>query len=757
MSSQLASSPVDIQLRELLVRNGRVCIYDPDGKPFVVLSGVTERLSAEAMAEGHVRLEGETTIDTLRVHLPAGTLGRGISLQLRKRLAFDARADLLTISQATLQMGDLPVALTGQVAEVSTGTPVADLRLEGGPASIGNLLGYLPDAMFPEMEGMRSEGTLSLVAIIRGALAPQSGTGAELAETSGGLIPEFTLDLTLSEGRIQHPMLPAPVEEVTLQLHADPDTIEITEFAARSGESRLRVRATVTNYRTRPRLVVELDADVDLSDIAALQPPQDSLQLGGRAVAQLVVSGAVDDPTGVSPAGSSTALTPVGTIRLIGAAATTPQLPVALQNLSGLITLRERELLIQNLQGNLGASDLRLNGTVANYTALSPQAANAGVATIDLDLHSKRLDLDELMPPPGQAGASPRMADVGSQAGSTRDAGEAVPPAALLACLEGRIALHVDELKINRAVARRARGTVQLDRGVINLDGVGLEAFGGQLAAKGAVDYRRPESPHFDVQMQLQQIQAGQLYSYANDLNRFGRLGGFLSGEIDVTVKMSGDLNDSLGLNLETFSSTGNMQTRSASITGHPLQEALVAFLKAPQLGKLAVSDWQQPFDIQNGRVVVDGMRLKADQVELSATGWQSIDGALALSVELLLPRELSGDLRAKLPSELVPILFDGSGNRILVPLEISGRLPRPKVSLSMDKLREGARQRAEQRLAAERERLQQEVLDQAGELLEDLLGADQDSAAQADQEQKSKQVEKKVKDLLKNLFRKKK
>ena len=117
------------------------------------------------------------------------------------------------------------------------------------------------------------------------------------------------------------------------------------------------------------------------------------------------------------------------------------------------------------------------------------------------------------------------------------------------------------------------------------------------------IDYRQHERPHFDVQMQLQKIQANQLYSYADDLNRFGQLGSFLSGEIDATVQMSGDLNDSLGLDLETFSSVGTLQTRHASFAGHPVQEALVGFLSAPQLGRLAVSDWLQPFHIQDGRV----------------------------------------------------------------------------------------------------------------------------------------------------------
>ncbi len=722
--------PIGIQVRELHIRDGRVLVRAPGGEPFVALAGLTERLEAEVTAGGLVRLSGETAVDTVRVHLPAGMLGRDIQLRLRKTLSYDTTRDVLSITDATLALGDLPVAVTGQVTGLATQTPAADLRLSGGPAEVASILGYLPDAMFPAMAGLRSGGTLSVAGSLRGPLAPPPGADPLSPEA----LPEFAFDLTLARGRVQHPQLPVPIEDIALEVRADRDTIEVAEFSARSGSSRLRARATVTEYLVIPQVVLGLDADADLADVSALQANQDSLRLSGRATAQLVVTGPAQPPE---------ALVPAGTIRLANVGAQGLLLPVPVSGAGGTITLRGKDLLLDDLTAQVGRSDVRVDGRVSNYRALDPRAPGGQIARVDGQLRSRTLDLDEFIPPPG-----PRPAGRGA-------AQPAASPAALLALVEGSLGIRVDEIKVNRASIRNARGTIGINRGLFNLEGVTAEGFGGRLAAMGSLDYRQPERPHFDMQVQVQEAQVSELYNYAADLNRFARLGGFLTGAINATAKLSGNLNDSLGLDLGTFNSAGSLQMRSGSIANHPLQTSLAQYLSAPQLGRLAVSDWLQPFSIQDGRLVVDGMSLKAGPIEVGATGWQAIDGTVGMSLDLILPQELAAGIRSQVPAELAPVLFGDPGERIALPIEVSGSYPKPKIGLNVEKLRGGAQRRVEQRLAQERERLQQEALRQANQFLEGLTETPADTSRKTT-ERPGQQVEKEVKDLLKGILKKK-
>ncbi len=723
--------PVNIQIRELQIQGGRVRVYAQSGEPFVVLGGLSEQFAAEVTTAGLVQLRGETKVDTVRVHLPAGTLGRDLTLRLQKDLSFDTTRDLLSITTATLSLGDLPVAVTGQITGLTANAPAADLHLSGGPASVASILGYLPDTMFPAIEGMRSEGILELSAELRGPLAPPAGAQPLSPEA----LPDFVCNLTLTHGRIQHPLLPGPVEDIALALHADRDTVEVAEFAARSGSSRLSARATVTQYLVSPQLVLGLDADVDLADVSALQAKPDSLRLTGRATAQLVVSGPTQPPD---------ALVPVGTIRIVNASAQGLLLPAPVSSASGTLTLRGQDLTADALSAQVGRSDVRVDGRLTNYRALDPRAKSTKPARITAQVRGRLLDLDEFIPPPGEASRA--------RAGAT---GARATPAAMLALVEGTLGVQVDEIRVNHAVIRNARGTIGVDRGLFNFNGVTAEAFGGRLGAQGSLDYRKLERPHFDLQMQVQEAQAAELYNYAADLNRFARLGGFLSGALSATARLSGDLNDSLSLDLGTFASNGNLQMQNGSLANHPLQASLAEFLKAPQLATLAISDWLQPFSIQAGRLVIDGMSLKAGPIEVGATGWQALDGSVGIALDLILPQELAAGIRSQVPAELASILFGGAGERVALPLEISGKMPKPKVSLNAEKLRAGAQQRVEQRLAQERERLQQEARRRADEFLKGLTPTPGDTAEQ-EAEPQEQEVEKQVKDLLKGILKKK-
>jgi hypothetical protein len=218
---------------------------------------------------------------------------------------------------------------------------------------------------------------------------------------------------------------------------------------------------------------------------------------------------------------------------------------------------------------------------------------------------------------------------------------------------------------------------------------------------------------------------------------------------------MQGELTDSLALRLDTFSSDGTLQTSAASISGHPVQQALASFLEQPRLEHLAISDWLQPFRIHDGRVIMDGMILVAGEFEIRADGWQALDGSVEIALDLLLPQELSAGVRRKVPAVLAPLLFDGPDGRVLLPLTVSGRLPQPRVALDEEQVRVRAQRLAEERFARERERLEQEALRQAAEWLQGLSGAEADTSQKSNEEQRG-DLEKKAKSLLDSLFKKK-
>ena len=84
---------------------------------------ISEKLSASTKGAEEVSLEGHLRIDTVAVHLPAGQLGKGLSFSLDKKIAYNLREDKLTVERGNLQLGDLPIGLTGTVTGDAVSLP----------------------------------------------------------------------------------------------------------------------------------------------------------------------------------------------------------------------------------------------------------------------------------------------------------------------------------------------------------------------------------------------------------------------------------------------------------------------------------------------------------------------------------------------------------------------------------------------------------------------------------------------------------
>jgi len=769
--------PFSIDINALTIRKGSVRVRSSDGDPLVELGGISEDLKAEGTSKGDLRLEGRTRIDSLRVHLPAGDLGRGMRLRLEKELHYDRSSDLLEVKAADLDLNGLAVSISGAVSSLSSGRTAVDLELQGGPGEVSDIAGYLPSAMFPRIRDIRSEGTVTVQGSISGPLSRK-------AKSSVGKKLDFNFDLGLSEGRIVHPNLPAPIEGIGLRANVTPSIADIADLTAVSGTSRVKARAKISDYDKNPTVDAALDADVDLTEVSALHPVAGDYDLRGRAAARLSVLGPAKTPGRMAIA---------GVIDLDAFGFRPPEMKHPVSDVAGRVLINDKDLTLAGLTGKMGSSDFSVEGTVSYYPALRPGAGSGSPANVNLTVHSGLLALDELTSPdrkekPSRSGresstrgeaerGDSQGGDVESDdpSGPERDASDpeaktepsAETSAAAakeqaassakeespLAALTGRIELSADRIRTKDIAAGPAEGLAVLDRGLIRIERLQLDAFGGKAAAQGTVDMRSLRDPSFDLIARIEKMRASDLFTSVSSLKRFSRAGGLLSGKVDANATLKGDLNEAKSIDLRTLTSIGDLSVSDAELNEHPIQVRLADYLETPQLKTLKISDWFQPFRIENGRLFVENLSVKSEQVAVTANGWQSLDGSVEMDFEVLLPRELSEGVRKEVPKELVPVLFDERGSRVLVPLRVTGSYESPRVALDAERLTAAARTQAKKRLEEESRRLKEEAERRAEGFLEGLMDTPADTSAV---EKKSGEVEKKIKDSLKDLFKKK-
>jgi hypothetical protein len=437
-------------------------------------------------------------------------------------------------------------------------------------------------------------------------------------------------------------------------------------------------------------------------------------------------------------------ITASGTVALAGVSAESPLLPAPLTDVTGDVVFDRQAVTIERLAGRVGESDFRVKGTLKNPLALDPRAPPGGErARATLDLASDRLNLDALLPPVAAPAGSASKAP-----GSPAPAAPTLPP---LPPLDGQVALQVGQLTMNGVTATDLRGRLVAENAKVTLDGVSLRAFGGEIGVTGALDLADPKAIDFGVGLDVRGTRASQLLGYARGFDRLGFLRDHLDGLFSLQAEMTGSLGETMNVDLASVASKGRMQMAEAHLAGHPLQARLSEFLSQPEVADVAIRDWVQAFRIEGSRLEIDGLNLKAGEMELMASGWQSLDGKLELKVDLWLPPSLTKGVREKLPSDLAALLLGEPGERVLVPITASGSSREPNLSIDTARLMEAGKGRAAARLEAERKRLAEDAARAAQGALKGLVGAKEDTAA-VEAVVKEK-VEEEVKDRLKQLL----
>ncbi len=683
-----AATPMRVNLRSFEVTGGAVAVRRADGAPLLEIAGLGEKLSATLAPGGDLSLAGRTTIDSLSFHTPQGVLGQGLKIALEKDLKWQAAAHRLTVGSATLALGDLPVALSGTIDLPATGDPVVDLAFRGGPVQVASLLGFLPPFLVPQLAGVQSSGTVALAGTVTGRMAPPAAVGQPLP---------FAYDVTfdLADGRVAAPALPTPLSGLELHLRAHDDVVELARFAAATPRSRLAASGTMSRLLTTPAVALKVEADVDLAEVMALQPPVPNRpappQMSGRLAGAFTVTGPVNPPSALALEGAGR----LSDVRMSG-----PDVVPAIDRIDGPFRLHGQQLQADGVTYKQGTTDLTVFGTVDNYLALVPEAKVAPPAVLAARIEGRLIDADQYAPPPG-AKAESAAANQGL---------------AQLALITGHADVTIRRVLTRGQELQDVTGAVRLDRGRLDLQGVHGALYGGKVDLDGIVDLSDPSHGKMDLKVKLAGVQAAELSRRAVAMSKFARLGGLVTGFIDGQATLKGALDDTFGLDLPTLSTNGQVEIRQARLAGSPLQKELATLLARPELESVAITEWLQPFRIEDGKLHIDGLKLTAAGIGVKAGGWQSLAGDVALGVELTVPQAMAEGLRAKLPPLVAAALFDGSGAPLVVPVGMTGRWDHPQVQLDLAGLADAAKDRAKARAGRQVQQVQKQVQDKVTE-----------------------------------------
>lgn len=708
--TQEASALEEIALERVRIRNGQLGYLHADG----TLMTVTE-LDADLSARlaETATLEGQLLIGDM--YLEAGGIPYVGNWSLG--LDVDAEAHLdsawLRIDRARLALEDLQLALAGQVEHWDEEEMLLDLSLNAPEASVASFWSLLPPALIQDVSGLESEGVFTVEATIQGALAE-------------GVLPAVAADLQLRDGLVQYPGVPSSIRGLYLDAQLTNDQLTVNRLNAEGDGASLMMAATLREF-TRPVIDTELDIEMDLSQIGRYMPLEEGTEARGTIDIDARLSGALEQ---------TDALTADGVVDLEGIYFASPSLEQPVEDLSGQITIDNDRVNLNDLAFVSGQSDLNIEGSLERYRAfLDPAPAPGEEPVLQGRVTSNYLNVTE---------------QLSEDTTSTFVGPLELPP------LRADVTMEVGELEFNGIPLEQASGRVTLTDGVIRMENISAQLFGGRLESSGRFDLSDPYRPAFDGGVALAEVPAAQFFDAFSDIDAIVRLGAYLEGLFNTGITFELLLDKDLNPDYPSVAADGDFAVNQGSFGTTPLQSALSRYLGLGSLEMLTVQDWGHSFSVSGERLQVQDLQLDAGEYTFSLNGQQGFDGTLDYRLTVELPESASQAIaNAPVQGALSTVtnlasvaLVEPESGRITLDLLAEGSFDDPALKLNtemmqarlrsrasalaagvreeaqarLDSLENAARSRLEAEAEAQREQLEERAREEAGDLVEGLI-----------------------------------
>ena len=373
----------------------------------------------------------------------------------------------------------------------------------------------------------------------------------------------------------------------------------------------------------------------------------------------------------------------------------------------------------------IGESDMTLSCRVNNYLSLVTADKKAPPATATMSIQSNHLYTADIMtapPPAGAKGASPGPEPAASQPVSpTSGNPKSAPPVGpAKSQVTGKAAFPLPAMDIDATASigtltmekfefTNIKGSVHIAKGIVTMQNLSLNAFGGSVVSTGSLDLNRSDRPLFDLTLNLNGVETAALMSH------FTSFGQRLSGALTTSTKLKGALNDTLGLVPDALEGGGKVGLKNGNLKGYKVNQSIASALKLPDLETIQFKDWTNDYTVEKGRLTLKDLTITTSTGQYVVNGSQGLDGSLDYHMALYLPASAAPKLNIPgFAGEAVNLFKDQTG-RFKLDFNIGGTTDNPKVQLDTDPAKKKAGEMAKQKL-------QEQVKSKGADLLKKLF-----------------------------------
>lgn len=671
-------------------------------------------------------------------------------------LNMDLDAMKFSFKENEVTVNALPIGFDGWLALPNDPIDM-DLRFQAKGADIKSIFSMIPAEFAKDLEGIESDGNLSLDGFVKGTLIDST-------------YPSFGVDLNLQNGRFHYTDLPQSITDIQINGsiqnpdgELDHTVVDVSAFHLKMGENPFDANFYLATPLSDPYIKAGINGKIILDNIRDLIHLPENDELSGTFIGNLNIEGNLStlDEEAYDQFKAE------GSLKAEQIHYKTDSLDYSVDLEEAVLVFSPEFVALNTMKLKLGESDLQANGRLENflgYTFKKGQTLKG-----NLEIQSTYLNLNELVGVEEESVADTTVVEDTSL----------MEVILLPQYINFTSKASIGKILYDQLLIENVTGGIVLNDRKMELTNTTMNLLNGQMQMNGFYETTDSLAPSFDFGMDIAGFDLKETVKHFNTVDQLAPLAKYGNGEYSTKMSVQGKLDQHMEPEFESINGQGNLQTNNISFEGYKPLAKVSELLKYDRLNPLNINDANIDFQIIEGKVFIAPFTTQIGKTDLTISGSNSFDQTIDYVFSFAIPREEFGSEANDAVDGLLNKAADAGVDLssavdiINVDVTLKGPATNPKIGTNFKKSAadakdalkekakeelEAAKQKAKEELEAKKkeaeEKAKQELEKQKKKAQKEL--EKQKQKAKEELEKQKEELKDKAKGALKDLLKKK-
>ena len=642
------SSPLAFKIQDYKVENFKFRYFDESSK----IKMKIDSLNHEGTGDFTTSKLDLVTKSTAKVSLDMDKVNymKNVALTLDAVLGIDLEKSKYTFKENKALINQLPLEFDGFIQLVDAGQEY-NLKFKTPTSSFKNFLGVIPSAYAASLDNVKTTGDFTVVGFAKGLYSDKT-------------VPKFNIDIASKNASFKYPDLPKTVQNISIDTKIINETgilnetyVNLDQLSFQIDQDVFNAKAKITNITQNAIVDAALKGTINLANLTKAYPVKLAKPLSGILRADVTTK---FDMASVEKSEYQN-IKNAGIMSLSGFNYADENGKT--MNIStALVQFNPSQVNLKQFDATTGKSDISVKGILENfYGFIFRNQELKG----NFFMNSKQLAVDDFMTKGDDSKANGKKPD-------------AMKIPAFLNCT---LTAKANTVLYDNLTLRDVSGKLIVKDEKVTLENVKTSIFDGTIGLNGDVS-TKGKVPVFDMNLSLNQVDIAQSFTQLDMLKKIAPIAGIVNGKLNSTIKLNGNLTDSMSPDLKTLTGDliGQLLSTTVNSSNSTLLTALASNIKFIDVSKINLNDIKAAITFKDGKVNVRPFDIKYKDIKATIGGTHGFDQSMNYSLKFDVPAKYLGseanELIAKLsPADAVKL------ESIPVSAILTGNFSNPKIS----------------------------------------------------------------------------